>query len=214
MVAAVTLAALAIFTGGAAIALLPDPVGFGAVAAVTFLNAFFAAIVSEEAAARWRLHAAIDDRALTAMLPRRRGFRRSAPLRRSIPLADVARLERRLEFFSAFLGATHQEAYEIVLRDGERIFLGADRAGLRPHYGDIARKVAEVSRAECRDLGAVEGRCGFLLIAGVTTPPWTEPSLTEEATRALTERARLTIAVVSIVTLIATVAALIAHAPD
>ncbi len=136
-----------------------------------------AALVSREAVSRWRLRATIFANRLTGFLPRRRGFILGEREELAVSLTDVARIETREELFSSLGVTTSQRAFELVMNDGARIFLGADRQMLPPHFGRIVSAIASRGGASVIDRGMVDGDAGFLLVAGMKVPDWTAPPL-------------------------------------
>ena len=134
-------------------------------------------LVAKEAVSRWRLYAHLEDGALTAVLPRRRGFIDQPRDRVTIALADIERIETRYESFASIGVTTGQQAYAIVKRDGERVFLGADREWVPSFFGRLASEIAARAGLTVADLGMVDGDAGFLLVAGQSAPDWAAPSL-------------------------------------
>ncbi len=147
--------------------------------------------VTREAVSRWRLNATIYAGRLTGFLPRRRGFVIGAREELSVALNDIERIETREEIFSSLGVTTGQRAYELALKDGGRIFLGADRDMLPPHFRAIVEAIVSRTHATIIDRGMVDGDAGFMLVAGVKVPDWTTPPLSPaEAARRTTARNR------------------------
>ncbi len=167
----VSLAAAAL--AGAAALYVSDAVIALVLAASALAVGSMAALVSREAVSRWRLKATIYAGRLTGFLPRRRGFILREREELSIAIADIDRIETREEMFSSLGVTTSQRAYEIVIKDGARIFLGADREMLPAHFGAIAERLGK----KVADRGMVDGDAGFMLVAGVKVPDWSAPSL-------------------------------------
>jgi hypothetical protein len=140
-----------------------------------------AGLVSREAVSRWRLNATIYANRLTGFLPRRRGFVIGPREELSVGLQDIDLIETREEIFSSLGVTTGQRAYELVLKDGARIFLGADRDMLPPHIGWIVDGVTARCQARLVDRGMVDGDAGFMLVAGVKVPDWTTAPLDASA---------------------------------
>ncbi|MDZ7626930.1 MAG: hypothetical protein U5J99_00830 [Parvularculaceae bacterium] len=146
-------------------------------AAVAATIASFAGLVAREAVSRWRLQATIYAGHLSGFLPRRRGFVIGDPKEMKVSLGDIDRIETRDELFSSLGVTTGQRAYELVLKDGARIFLGADRDMLPAHFGRIVEAITARSHARLVDRGMIDGDAGFLLVAGVKVPDWSAPPL-------------------------------------
>jgi hypothetical protein len=146
-------------------------------AAIGLTIGSLAGLLSREAVSRWRLNATIYANRLTGFLPRRRGFVIGAREELSVGLQDIDRIETREEIFSSLGVTTGQRAYELVLKDGARIFLGADRDMLPPHIGRIVEGVTARCHARLVDRGMIDGDAGFMLVAGVKVPDWTAAPL-------------------------------------
>lgn len=178
--AAVFMGALALFLIVAAIASFTLNILLGAfMLAVAGVIVSLTVLVGREAAGRWRMRATIYAGRLTALLPRRRGFIDMKRERIDIALADVERVETRTEIYSSIGVTTAQQAYSIVMRDGARIELGADRDWVTPFWGRIADEIAKRAPGGMADLGAADGAAGFLLVAGQKAPDWSAPPLGE-----------------------------------
>lgn len=128
--------------------------------------------VYREAAARSFARVRIEQQNLHLRLPARRSFVHDAKLETSLPLSAIAAIEHRLETFRGSAGLVLQHAYSIALKDGRRILLGADRPMLQAFYAEAADTIAAQAGLAIRDLGVVEAKAGFLLLAGQGTPPW------------------------------------------
>lgn len=190
--AALFLIALALAALMGAIALFADNAVVALVLGASGLVAgSMAGLVTREAAARWRLAATLYAGRLTAFLPRRRGFILGAREEVSLALADIDRIETREEAFSSLGVTTTQRAYEIFLKNGDQIFLGADRAMLPAFFGRIATAITARGTVALVDRGMVDGDPGFLLIAGARVPEWSAPPLAAgEAARRAKARGR------------------------
>lgn len=172
--AAILLIALTVGAGTLAAAMLAENAVVALVLAVLALAVgSMAALVSREAASRWRLQATIFAGRLTGFLPRRRGFVMGERTELSVTIADIDRIETREEMFSSLGVTTSQRAFELVMANGARLFLGADRAMLPAHFGGIVERLG----TKIADKGMVDGDAGFMLVAGVKVPDWTAPSL-------------------------------------
>jgi hypothetical protein len=178
---AVFTVAISLFMLVAAAAAFSTGVFFGLVllliAAVVIALTF---LVTKETVSRWRLYAHLEDGVLTALLPRRRGFIDQPRDRVSIALGDIARIETRHESFASLGVTAGQQAYALVKRDGERVFLGADREWIAPFFSRLADAVAARANVPLIDLGMVDGDAGFLLVAFHSAPDWAAPSLPPE----------------------------------
>lgn len=159
--------------------------------AVGFVMASLSALVAKEAVARWRLRAGIYAGRLTASLPRRRGFIAFDREGLDTPLADIARIDTRLEHFESLGVSTSQRAYRLALRDGRGIELGGDREMMPAFFGPLVEAIVARTGAPVVDHGVVDGDAGFMLVAGQSAPPWDTPALSaSEAALRARKRAR------------------------
>lgn len=135
--------------------------------------------VLREALAQTQTRIAIQDGAVHLRLPARRGFAELAPVSETVPRAAISAIQARTEAFRSG-GATTQAAFALVLEDGRRIVLGADRPTLAPLFRQAAEAIAAETRLPIRDLGVVDGDGGFLLLGGVRVPDWESAALPGE----------------------------------
>lgn len=173
LVAAAVAGALAIYAVSAVAALV--------LGILAFSIGSLAAFVAEDAVARWRIEATVYAGRLAAFLPRRRGFIVGAREEIEIAIDDIDRIETREEVFSSLGVTTSQRSFEVVLKDGARVFLGADRAMLPAFFGRIVAAITARGTVPVVDRGMVEGKAGFLLFAGARVPEWGAPPLEPEA---------------------------------
>jgi hypothetical protein len=114
----------------------------------------------------------------------------------TIPYADVASVETRLEAYGNLGIAMMQRAYVLRRRNDDLIFLFEDRAlatGLENQlFPDFAYDLATRAGVAVRDLGMVEGKNGFLGMWGTHAPDWAAPSLTLAQQLRLWRRAAFT----------------------
>ena len=169
LAAAAGVGAVALFASNAVLALV--------LGASALTIGALAAYMTRDAVGRWRLVANVHMNRLAAFLPRKRGF---APLAREeivVGFQNVDRIETREEVFSSFGVTTSQRAYSLVLKEGGRIVLGADRAMLPAHVRRIVEAVRARHDAPLVDRGMIDGDAGFMLVAGVKVPDWSAPPL-------------------------------------
>ena len=129
-------------------------------------------IVYREAAARSFTRIAINWQTLELRLPAARGYVPQEKIETSIPLASIKAIESRAEAYRQIGTTALQFAYSLVLEDGRRIFLGADRRFLTPYFQNAAGIISNNIKQPIRDLGLVDSNPGFLLVAGQSAPPW------------------------------------------
>jgi len=117
------------------------------------------------------------DGVLRLRLPRARSYVPQASVDRALPIASVRGVETRVEAFRSAGNTVTQQAYALVLSNGERILLGADRRMLEPFFGRAAKAIAQAAGQQMRDLGTVDGDPGFILVTGQSVPDWSAPGL-------------------------------------
>ncbi len=128
------------------------------------------------------LRVVLDPQSLLLDLPAGRSLiHRPAARHASIPYADVAAVETRLEAYGTLGMEFMQRAYVLRRKGGESIFLFEDRAIGTPYEDKLFPKIAAGITARAgvalHDLGMVEGRGGFLGVWGTSAPDWAAPSL-------------------------------------
>ena len=156
--------------------------GFGVfLGLMALLLGAVAALVVREAMLRWRTRIVLRDDAVALSLPGLRGYVRAAPVERELPYAAIAAVETRLEAFRALGNTVAQRAYSLVLADGSRVGLGADRRMAAPFFAMAAEAIAARAGVPIRDLGAVDGRAGVSMLWGQTVPGWDAPPLSPGA---------------------------------
>ena len=131
---------------------------------------------------KWGLRVVLDREAVTLDLPAGRSLIHRVPAQRlTIPYADIAAVETRLEAYRSFGMANMQRAYALRRKSGQWIFLFEDRALATQYetsfFADIAGKLAARAGMAMRDLGMVEGGGGFLAVWGAHAQDWAAPSL-------------------------------------
>ena len=120
---------------------------------------------------KWGLRVVLDRDAVTLCLPAGRSLiHHAAAQRRTIPYADIAAVETRLEGYRSLCMANIQRAYALRQKTGEWLFLFEDRALATSietsFFADLAAELSVRAGVPLRDLGMVEGRGGFLVIWG------------------------------------------------
>lgn len=166
-------AVMAATFGIVGLTLLEEDVGAGAILiafALPFVGLTY--YVYREAVARSFTRIAINWQTLELRLPEQRSYVPQEKIEAAIPLASIRAIECRAESFSQLGTTALQFAYSLVLDDGRRIMLGADRRFLTPYFQNAASIIANNIKQPVRDLGLVEGKPGFLLITGASVPAW------------------------------------------
>lgn len=128
--------------------------------------------VYREAVARSFTRIAINWQTLELRLPQQRSYVPQEKIETAIPLASIKAIEFRAESFRQIGNTVLQFAYSLVLDDGRRIMLGADRRFLTPYYQNAAGLISNNIKQPIRELGLVDGNPGFLLITGASVPAW------------------------------------------
>lgn len=167
----------------AGLALVND--GEGAAVLLIAIALFMGAmtwLVCDEALSRAGTRVALDGAGgLHLKLPGRRSYVGQAPVSAVLPLATVRGIETRLEAFRALGNTVIQRAYVLILADGGRLALGADRRMMAPFFGEAAAAIAQRTNLPIADRGAVDGAPGFAMIWGASVPDWQAPSLPQAA---------------------------------
>ncbi|MCX7358236.1 MAG: hypothetical protein NT015_08860 [Alphaproteobacteria bacterium] len=130
------------------------------------------AYLYREAIARSFARIAINWQTLELRLPTQRSYVAQEKVEISLPLASIKAIESRAESFRAIGTTAVQFAYSIVLNDGRRIVLGADRRFTSPYYQNAAGVISNNVKIPITNLGLVDGNPGFLLVAGQSVPAW------------------------------------------
>jgi hypothetical protein len=157
----------------AGMALIAEGEGMGAIFFVFLLPCFaLAYYVYREAVARSFTRIAINWQTLELRLPAQRSYVPQEKLETSLPLSSIKTIESRAESFRALGNTVLQYAYSLVLNDGRRIILGADRRFISPYYQNAAGAISNNIKIPIRDLGLVDGNAGSLMFSGQTVPPW------------------------------------------
>jgi len=128
--------------------------------------------VYREAHARASTRIIINGETLELRLPAQRSYAPQEKTETTLPLSSVRAIEKRAEAFRALGTTVVQSAYALVLTNGRRIVLGADRRFTQPFYENAAIAIAAHTRLAIQDRGLVDGDAGFLLISGQRTPGW------------------------------------------
>lgn len=130
------------------------------------------AYVYREAMARSTTRIAINWQTLELRLPSQRSYVPQEKIETSLPLASISAIETRAESFRALGTTALQFAYALVLNDGRRIVLGADRRFLTPYFQNAAGIISNNIKKPIQDLGLVDGNPGFMLMLGQSSPAW------------------------------------------
>lgn len=137
--------------------------------------------VYREAIARSSARIAINWQTLELRLPAQRSYIAQEKIDASLPLASIEAIESRAESFRALGTTAVQFAYSLVLNDGRRIVLGADRRFTSPYYQNAAGVISNNVKIPITNRGLVDGNPGFLLVFGQSIPDWNAAPVTEAA---------------------------------
>ena len=178
------------------------------VAAVACLMAALTDYVWRDLAGKWRLHVVLDAGAVTLDLPAGRSLIHRPPAQHlTIPYADIAAVELRLEGYRTFGMENMQRAYVLRRKDNELIFLFEDRAlgtaMASSLFSGIAAALAARAGGTVRDIGMVAGRGGVLGVWGTHAPDWAAPPLSAAERLAHLRRAAMTGSLVFIIIIVA-----------
>jgi len=126
--------------------------------------------------------------------------------RETVPYADVAAVEERLEAYPSQGMSILQRAYRLTRLSAPPIFLFEERAlGTRSASFDMQRlalEIAERAGAPIHDLGLVKGGGGFLGVLFVRVPDWSTPAVSADQRDALLRRSNRTGWLVSLVVVV------------
>lgn len=178
------------------------------VAAAACLLAALTDYVWRDFAGKWRLHIMLDTDAVTLDLPAGRSLIHRPPLQHlTVPYADIAAVESRLEGYRSFGMESMQRAYVLRRKDNELIFLFEDRAvGTAMEsslFSGIAAELAARAGGTVHDIGMVAGQGGVLGVWGAHAPDWAAPPLSAAERLAHARRAAVTGSLVFIIIIVA-----------
>jgi hypothetical protein len=154
-------------------------------------------------AGKWGLRVTLDADGATLDLPSGRSLiHRPQALHVTIPYADVAAVETRLEAYGTLGMEMMQRAYVLRRKSGELVFLFEERAlatGFASStFAGVISDLAARAGVEVKDLGMAEGEGGLLGVWGTHAPDWAAPALSPERQRSLWGRAAATGAVAAV----------------
>jgi hypothetical protein len=165
--------------------------------ALAALMAGLALYVLRDLAGKWGLRIALESDGVRLDLPSGRSLIHRPPAQHvTVPYADVAALETRLEAYGTLRMEMIQRAYVLRRKSGELIFLFEERAlatgFASAMFGGIVADIAARAGVAVTDLGMAEGRGGLLGVWGAHAPDWAAPALSPERQRSLWGRAAMT----------------------
>ncbi len=128
--------------------------------------------VYQEAAARSFTRITINNGVLELRLPAQRSYVPQEKVETTLQLSLIKAIEARTESFRALGTTALQFAYALVLADGGRIVLGADRRFTSPFYQEAAGVISNQLQMPIRNLGLVDGNPGIALLTGQKLPAW------------------------------------------
>jgi hypothetical protein len=131
---------------------------------------------------RWGLRVVLQPDALVLDLPGGRSLIHRPPSQLlTIPYADIAAIETRLEAYRTLGMAMMQRAYVLRRKHGELIFLFEERALATPYasafFSKLVTDITARANVPLRDLGMVEDKGGVLGVWGTHAPDWAAPTL-------------------------------------
>ncbi|HMG79535.1 MAG TPA: hypothetical protein VK591_12690 [Xanthobacteraceae bacterium] len=159
-------------------------------------------------AGKWRLRVVLGTDAVTLDLPAGRSLIHRPPAQHlTVPFADIAAVESRLEGFRSFGMESMQRAYVLRRKDNELIFLFEDRAlgtALESSlFTGIAAALAARAGGTVHDIGMVAGKGGVLGVWGTHAPDWPAAPLSAAERLAHWRRAAMTGSSVFIIIIVA-----------
>lgn len=182
-------------------------------AAAACLLAALTDYVWRDLAGKWRLHVVLDTDVVTLDLPAGRSLIHRPPVQHlTIPYADIAAVESRLEGYRTLGMENMQRAYVLRRKDSELIFLFEDRAlgtaMASSLFTGIANELAARAGGTVHDIGMVAGAGGVLGVWGTHAPDWAAPPLSPAQQLRHWRRATMTGSLTFIVIIIALAARL------
>lgn len=176
---------------------------------VALVMGFFTLYVGRDMLGKWPWRIEIEPEALTLDLPAARSLIHNPPAcHETVPVADIAAIETRLEAYKGWIGSMMQRSYRLVLKDKPAIFLFEDRAlGTALANGSLYPVVEDISLRTglpLKDLGMTQGVNGLLGVLFVRAPDWGAAALTPVEQAKTWGRVRLTgaLALVALVVVI------------
>ena len=168
--------------------------------ALAALMSGLALYVLRDLVGKWGLRVALAPDGVRLDLPAGRSLIHRPPAQHlTIPYADIAGLETRLEAYGTLGMEMMQRAFVLRRKSGELIFLCEERAlatGFASSmFGRVVEELAARAGVQVSDLGMAEGRGGLLGVWGTHAPDWAAPALSPERQRSLWARAAMTGAV-------------------
>ena len=178
------------------------------VAAAACLLAALTDYVWRDFAGKWRLRVVLDTDGVTLDLPAGRSLIHRPPAQHlTVPYADIAAVESRLEGFRSFGMESMQRAYVLRRKDDALIFLFEDRAlgtaMASSLFTGIAAALAARAGGTVHDIGMVAGKGGVLGVWGAHAPDWAAPPLSAAERLAHWSRAAMTGSLVFIIIIVA-----------
>ena len=177
------LGGVSVFMIAAAVYSVPQNWALGLfIAAIACFVAALTGYVFRDLSGKWGLRVVLDADAATLDLPAGRSLIHRPPSQHlTVPYADIASVETRLEAYGSLGMEMMQRAYVLRRKSGEPIFLFEDRAlatGMRSSFfADVATELAARAGVALQDLGMVEGGGGLLGVWGTHAVDWGAPSL-------------------------------------
>ncbi len=181
--AAIVIGAVSLFLAGFAVFAFIHSWSLGLfMTAVACFTAGLTGYVSRDLSGKWGLQITLGADAVTLDLPAGRSLIHRPPAQHlTVPYADIAALETRLEAYGSLGMKMMQRAYVLRRWSGGSIFLFEERAlatGIASSYfAGVASELSARAGLPWRDLGMVEGRGGLLGVWGTEAPDWAAPPL-------------------------------------
>jgi hypothetical protein len=138
--------------------------------------------VARDLQGKWNLRVVLGADSAEFFLPKNRSLIHATPAQHvTVPYAEIAAIETRLEAYPSFGMANLQQPYVLRRKNGEAVFLFEERAvatGLQSSYfGGLIDDLAGRAKIEVRDLGMSEGKGGILGVVHTEEAHWAAPAL-------------------------------------
>jgi hypothetical protein len=153
--------------------------------------------VGRDLQGKWELRVVLRAASVELFLPRNRSLIHATPAQHvTVPYAEIAAIETRLEAYPTFGMVNLQQPYVLRRTTGELLFLFEERAvgtgWQKPYFAGLIGDLAERAKAPIRDLGMSEGKGGVLGVVHTEEADWAAPALPRSRQIQLIQRAATT----------------------
>lgn len=131
---------------------------------------------------KWGLRVDLGADSVELFLPKNRSLIHTTPAQHvTVPYADIAAVETRLEAYPTLGMVNMQQPYVLRRKNGDTVFLFEERAVgtamQSVYFSAIVKEIAARAQAPVRDLGMSEGSGGVLGVVHTHEADWAAPAL-------------------------------------